>query len=593
MYKQGTCSATGDPHYRTFDSKTYSFMGHCRYIFARDCRSNNFSIEVQNTPCGTGGTVTCTKTVYLYINESSIVFLRGGAVELNGQEISLPYFAPGIAITRIAFGMLRLRSNIGLDVQWDTFTRLYVTVQPQYANSTCGLCGNYNGNQGDDFMNNDGAIETNVVAFGNSWVARWCNKTATSMVDTCEIMVQRFSIAESKCKVLKQKPFRVCHQSVDPEDQYIQNCKFDLCGCRDGTQCYCDAIADYAHACLRYGHVINWRNTGLLPECDVKCDNSEQKYQHCGTSCTGTCRELQLNERCIEVCSPGCHCPNGTALNDQKKCVAVSECPCHYENKYYHPGESYWPDRCTKCTCSNGKVQCKNETCQVKCSSGRAWSQCAQCEKTCGNVHMKCLNKQCEEGCLCPHSLVFNGTQCVNVSECPCHYNNLKYSHGQTIHTDCNTCVCSDNKWICTKKKCPRVCSAVGDPHYKTFDGKKYDFQGSCRYILSEDYCGKKWGKYRIEIQNVPCGTSGVTCTKAPIVTINNTVITFYKHKKPRINTLPGAINSHLNGGYKIYHSWFFTVLTTDFGLVVEWDYGTRVYVNLLPTYQGKMCNPL
>lgn len=146
---------------------------------------------------------------------------------------------------------------------------------------------------------------------------------------------------------------------------------------------------------------------------------------------------------------------------------------------------------------------------------------------------------------------------------------------------------------MCTKIQCPKVCSAVGEPHYKTFDGKKYDFQGSCRYILSEDYCGNKWGKYRIEIQNVPCGTSGVTCTKAPIVTINNTVITFYKHKKPIIYALPGTINSPLNGGYKIYHSWFFTVLTTDFGLVVEWDHGTRVYVNLLPTYQGKMCNPL
>ena len=70
-------------------------MGHCRYIFARDCHSSTFEILVENTPCGTDDTVTCTKTVFVHINGSSIVLVRGGAVILNGNEAVLPYSFAG------------------------------------------------------------------------------------------------------------------------------------------------------------------------------------------------------------------------------------------------------------------------------------------------------------------------------------------------------------------------------------------------------------------------------------------------------------------------------------------------------------------
>ena len=51
---------------------------------------------------------------------------------------------------------------------------------------------------------------------------------------------------------------------------------------------------------------------------------------------------------------------------------------------------------------------------------------------------------------------------------------------------DCNTCTCLGGEITCTDEICPGECFASGDPHYKTFDGDMYEFQGSCGYVLSQ-----------------------------------------------------------------------------------------------------------
>ena len=83
---------------------------------------------------------------------------------------------------------------------------------------------------------------------------------------------------------------------------------------------------------------------------------------------------------------------------------------------------------------------------------------------------------------------------------------------------------CKGSRWQCTKRVCPATCSAYGDPHYQTFDGGKFEFHGDCTYVLSEDYCDDGLGNFRITVENVPCSTGGVTCTKAVKVGYRKTV---------------------------------------------------------------------
>lgn len=58
---------------------------------------------------------------------------------------------------------------------------------------------------------------------------------------------------------------------------------------------------------------------------------------------------------------------------------------------------------------------------------------------------------------------------------------------------------CVKGQWSCTERECGAQCEAVGDPHYKTFDKKTYDFMGKCSYYLL------KMDNYSIEAENVPC----------------------------------------------------------------------------------------
>ena len=81
--EEKTCSATGDPHYTTFDDKRYDFMG-------------QFEVLQGNEACG-NGEISCTKSLTVNLGGLTIFLERGGLVKVNENEVSeFPYVNGGI-----------------------------------------------------------------------------------------------------------------------------------------------------------------------------------------------------------------------------------------------------------------------------------------------------------------------------------------------------------------------------------------------------------------------------------------------------------------------------------------------------------------
>ena len=146
--------------------------------------------------------------------------------------------------------------------------------------------------------------------------------------------------------------------------------------------------------------------------------------------------------------------------------------------------------------------------------------------------------------------------------------------------------------WNCTQNQCPKRCSVYGDSHYTTFDSKKYQFHGACDYTLVQDECGDASGTFRIQAENIPCGSTGVTCTKSITITLNDTQISMVRGSQPMVKSVPGSSQTVQKADFRLEKSGLFEILRTKIGVTIVWDFGTRIYITLDTSFRG-LCNDL
>ncbi|XP_060756598.1 IgGFc-binding protein-like [Neoarius graeffei] len=531
-----TCWATGDPHYRTFDGKQYDFQGTCTYTMATTVKTEKglvpFTVLAKNNRRGSN-LVSYVRTVSLNVyNHKIVVSKTRGVVEVDGEITYLPvHLAEGkIQVVQSGWNAL-ITTDFGLEVKYDWNMMLYITVPSTYFGSLGGLCGNYNGDLGDELLDPKGRKLATILMFAKSWKVSdndlFCHDDCQGKCLLCSPELKETYSANNYCGLMAEQkgPFAKCHKTVDPS-AYLDNCVYDVCINRGIRRLLCENMQSYAEACMAAGVKIeaNWR---ILSECPLQCPVNSH-YEPCGTACPASCADQDAPSKCEKPCLEGCQCNKGFVLSGDQ-CVALAQCGCTYKNRYYIPGVTFWGD----------------QTCNQKCS--------------CISGQVKCVSTKCKKSEECK---VQNGVKgCYPLS----------YGH----------------------------CVGSGDPHYSTFDRRRFDFQGTCTYYLSKlvDTSDKALVPFEVLVKNENRGLNkAVSFTKTVEIKIFGYTIIMTKDYfgKVLVNNLFVNLPFETEDGQlSIFHNGYFGVVQTNFGMKVKFNWHSYVDITLPSTYSnlvGGLC---
>ncbi|CAM4606866.1 unnamed protein product [Lepidochelys olivacea] len=578
---RATCSASGDPHYYTFDGRVHHFMGNCTYTLSKVCNGSRglppFDVSTTNEHRGSNTKVSYVKSVHVDVYGTQISLLKNRKVTVNGTRRNLPVVIENKIKVQISGRYVLLETDFGLWVRFDGNHYVEVSVSGCYKGQLCGLCGNYNGDAKDDNLKPNGSIAGDSTELGESWLVAENNTICSpDQVLVCDPQLESEAREDTACGMITDPTgiFKDCHAKVAPEI-FLENCVYDMCHTKEPTVSLCNGLQAYAESCTNAGICREWRNNTLCP---ISCPGGSQ-YKSCGSRCPSTCVTPSAFSPCSSLPVEGCFCNEGYVLSGDT-CVPESSCGCVDGNNHYHQlGESWFThDACTEhCTCnSNNNITCTG------------WA--------CGPLEI-CGVQDGELGCYPTDASTTSSPTAVGTSpsESTTVQGTSPASETTPPHTISSTGNSPTTATPTTAEPCQTgraTCSASGDPHYYTFDGRVHHFMGNCTYTLSK-VCNGSRGlpPFDVSTTNEHRGSNTkVSYVKSVHVDVYGTQISLLKNRKVTVNGTRRNLPVVIENKIKVQISGRYVLLETDFGLWVRFDGNHYVEVSVSGCYKGQLC---
>ncbi|XP_072769863.1 alpha-tectorin isoform X1 [Nerophis lumbriciformis] len=301
--RSGQCVASGGGVFKTFDGASLRLAASCSFVLSTNCHKlPDVSFQlIANFHKGGAPNLTTISHIYLYINEENIL-ISGNTIKVNGTPVSVPFVTGLMTRLSTSEGFVDIDSPQDIQVRYNRFNTLSITMGQRMQDKLCGLCGNFNGDPGDDYITSTGKAAASALELAQSWKTngmqnRWGRPTCTpccyvSLAQSCaNTAVQALQGDDACLKLTEPKGFfQPCHGLLDPRP-YYQSCYLDGCYNQRRAQ-VCGSLAAYAEAC---------RSMGTLTTRWITQENcSEWIYDPCATeTCTNfTCEQENGGDLC-------------------------------------------------------------------------------------------------------------------------------------------------------------------------------------------------------------------------------------------------------------------------------------------------------
>ncbi|KAJ8357485.1 hypothetical protein SKAU_G00202790 [Synaphobranchus kaupii] len=197
----------------------------------------------------------------------------------------------------------------------------------------------------------------------------------------------------------------------------------------------------------------------------------------------------------------------------------------------------------------------RNSTvCPLVCQANSHYNDCASgCPTTCSDQDTPMSCGVCEERCDCDPGFLLSGGKCVPAEDCGCWINGQHVERGATVmEGDCETqCQCMGQGTVeCSPVSCGQgevcgvkdgavgclassvaTCHVFGDPHYLTYNGKLYNFQGACNYTLAKT-CGNGTVQFTVTGRNENRGNPAWSALNSVALEVQGLHLALRKNKE-------------------------------------------------------------